>query len=91
MIGIYKITNIKNNKIYVDGLEYKGEVIYSGALDELLSYQYGALPYRSLNLEFTDYKENYYQPSSVVNYPNDEKFTRITEFKYLSNQIVKYN
>ena len=85
------LLEIKNNKIYVDGLEYKGEVIYSGALDELLSYQYGALPYRSLNLEFTDYKENYYQPSSVVNYPNDEKFTRITEFKYLSNQIVKDN
>ena len=86
-----RISKLEDNKIYVDGLEYNGEVIYSGALDELLNYQYGALPYRSLNLVFSDYKENYYQPSSVVNYPNDEKFTRITEFKYLSNQIVQDN
>ena len=70
----------------VDSSEKQGMVMAN-----YLKGKYGALPYRSLNLEFTDYKENYYQPSSVVNYPNDEKFTRITEFKYLSNQIVKDN
>ena len=46
------------------------------------------MPYRSLTLKFEDRDENYYQPTSVVNYPNDNDFTRITEFKYLSNQIV---
>ena len=80
-----------NKKIYYDSKEFKGIVIYSGALDEFLDYKYGPLPYRSLDLVFEDRCENYYQPTSVVNYPNDERFTRITEFKYLSNEIVKDN
>lgn len=80
-----------NKKIYYDNEEFKGIVIYSGPLDELLEYQYGPLPYRSLDLVFEDRDENYYQPSSVVNYTVSEKFTRITEFKYLSNQVVKDN
>ena len=80
-----------NKKIYYDNKEFKGIVIYSGALDEFLDYKYGPLPYRSLDLVFEDRFENYYQPTSVVNYPNDERFTRITEFKYLSNEIVKDN
>ena len=80
-----------NKKIYYDNKEFKGIVIYSGPLDELLEYQYGPLPYRSLDLVFEDRCENYYQPSSVVNYTVSEKFTRITEFKYLSNQVVKDN
>lgn len=79
----------ETKKIYFNKEEYQGIVIYSGALDELLNYSYGPLDYRSLNLVFENKEENYYQPNSVVNYPNDEKFTRITEFKYLSNQIVK--
>lgn len=83
--------DIETKKIYYNNEEFKGIVIYSGAIDELLEYKYGPLPYRSLDLVFEDRKENYYQPSSVVNYPNSEKFTRITEFKYLSNQIVKDN
>lgn len=75
-----KIDTIEN-KVYFDGKEYNGLVIYTGAIDELLEYKYGELPYRSINLVFEQYKEKSFQPSSVVNYPNEEKFTRITEFK----------
>lgn len=77
------------SKISAFGKDFSGIVIYSGPIDELLDYKYGPLPYRSLDLQFSDLNENYYQPTSVVNYPNDEDFTRITEFKYLSNQLVK--
>lgn len=76
---------VKGNKIYYLQQEFTNPVIYSGAIDELFSYQYGALPYRSLKLDFETKNMNYYQPVSVVNYPNEEKFTRITEFKYFSN------
>ena len=79
---------IKDNKIYLDNKEYKGIVIYTGEIDELFEYKYGALPYRSLNLVFENYDMNYYQPTSVLNYPNEEDYTRITEFKYFSNQII---
>ncbi len=83
------IINIKNGEVFLNGNKFLGKVIYTGPLDELFDYEYGPLPYRSLNLKFEDKKENYYQPSSVVNYPNDNEYTRITEFKYLSNQIIE--
>lgn len=83
----YLKIDILQNKIFLEDKEYDGKVIYSGPIDEMLEYKYGALSYRSLNLVFEDKNENYYQPSAVVNYPNDYDFTRITEFKYLSNQI----
>jgi len=75
-----------------DGIYYKGEkvncpVIYTGAIDELLSYRFGILPYRSLNLVFEDMEIPAFQPVSVVNFPNSEDFTRITEFKHLTKQI----
>ncbi len=76
----------RNGKIYYQGKEFLGHVIYTGALDALFDYHYGALPYRSLDLKFTYLDMNYYQPSAVVNYPNEEDFTRITEFKYLSRE-----
>ena len=76
----------ENKKILYNGEEFNGNVIFTGAIDQILNYQYGPLPYRSLKLQFEDYEANYYQPVSVVNYPNEEDYTRITEFKYLSNQ-----
>lgn len=80
------LIKIKNNKVLFEEKEFLGKVIYTGAPDELLGYKYGPLPYRSLDLKFENIEMNYYQPSSVVNYPNEEKYTRITEFKYLTNE-----
>ena len=76
------------NKIYWQGKEFNGILIYTGEIDELFDYKYGKLPYRSLDLTFENYDMNYYQSSSVVNYPNEEKYTRITEFKYFFNQLI---
>ena len=53
-----------------------------------MDYKYGVLPYRSLNLKYEKYKMNYFQTKPVVNYPNSEDFTRITEFKYLTGQKI---
>lgn len=85
----YVSVNVEEKEVLVNGEKFNGIAIYTGLLDELLDYRFGPLPYRSLRFSFEDREENYYQPSSVVNYPNTEEFTRITEFKYLSNQIVK--
>jgi UDP-galactopyranose mutase len=80
------IMRLDDNKIYIDNIEYNGKIVFTGAIDEFLNYKYGELPYRSLNLVFENYDVDYFQSNSVVNYPNEEKFTRITEFKYLTNQ-----
>lgn len=61
-------------------------VIYTGPLDELFDFEYGALPYRTLRLDFETLDMEQYQPAAVVNYPNEEDFTRITEFKALTGE-----
>jgi UDP-galactopyranose mutase len=65
-------------------------VIYTGKLDELFDYQYGKLPYRSLDFQFEIHDKLYYQKYGVINYPQHESMTRITEFKYLTKQAC-YN
>lgn len=87
-VNAKEIIELKNNKVFVKDNEFKGKIIFTGAIDEFLDFKYGQLPYRSLNLVFEGYDMNYYQQNSVVNYPNEERFTRITEFKYLTNQLL---
>lgn len=62
------------------------KLIYTGSLDEYFDYKYGELPYRSLEFEFKNVEMEYYQECAQVNYPNNNEFTRITEFKYLTDQ-----
>ncbi len=60
--------------------------VYTGLLDEFFDYSHGRLEYRSLKLVFETYDEVHHQAASVVNYPNDYDWTRITEFKYMTGQ-----
>lgn len=80
------VIKIDNNIVYYKGEEYKGEVFFTGQVDELFDYEYGRLPYRSLNFVFEQHDVEYFQPKSVINYTVDEEYTRITEFKYFLNQ-----
>lgn len=64
------------------------ELIYTGPIDEFFGYKYGKLPYRSLEFRHETHKKPVFQPISVVNYPNEHAYTRITEFKYLTGQAA---
>ena len=66
-------------------LSYR-ELIYTGPIDEFFDYRYGKLPYRSLDFAFKSFHTSIFQPVAVVNYPNENEYTRITEFKYLTGQ-----
>lgn len=78
---------ITENGIMFDGAPFDGEVIFTGALDELFECRYGRLPYRSLRFDFEHLdQKDYQQGHSVVNYTVSEDFTRITEFQYLTGQ-----
>lgn len=82
------ILKFDNSKIYFEGNEFEGKVIYTGALDELFDFEFGELPYRSLDFKF-EYKEvQNYMIKPVVNYTVSEDYTRITEFKQLTGQEV---
>src|ERR1041385_2869549 len=70
----------------IDRLVPYREMIYTGPIDEYFDYQYGKLPYRSLEFRHETIDREVYQPAPVVNYPNEHPYTRITEFKYLTGQ-----
>lgn len=68
-----------------DEINYQ-EMIYTGPIDSFFNYCYGKLPYRSLEFKHETYDEEQFQSAPVVNYPNEQAYTRITEFKYLTGQ-----
>jgi UDP-galactopyranose mutase len=74
-------------------------MIFTGPIDELYDYRFGALPYRSLRFEHESFtkeqllarepiagKPGFWQPAMQVNYPNSEAFTRIVEVKHATGQ-----
>ena len=72
--------------LLVQGVEYD-HLIYTGCIDEFYDYKFGKLPYRSLRFEHQHLENTeQYQSVGTINYPNDFKFTRITEFKHLTGQ-----
>ena len=70
----------------VEGCIPFGEVIFTGPIDEYFDYRFGKLPYRSLEFKFETKNVAVAQPAPVINYPNENAYTRVTEFKYLTGQ-----
>jgi UDP-galactopyranose mutase len=62
------------------------KLIYTGPIDSYFDYRYGKLPYRSLEFKHETHDMKVFQQAPVVNYPNEQAYTRITEFKYLTGQ-----
>jgi UDP-galactopyranose mutase len=75
--------------ILADGQPFHGPVIYSGAVDALFGCRFGALPWRALRFEHESLPVTQFQPAAVVNYPNEHAFTRITEFKHMTGQVLE--
>ena len=67
--------------------EFK-KIFYTGPIDEYFKSVAGPLEYRSIEFTQTVHKNmNYFQPNSVVNYPELEyPYTRIIEYKHFLNQ-----
>jgi UDP-galactopyranose mutase len=85
---------VKLNTDYFDhikncGIKYE-LVIFTGPIDSYFS-GLPKLEYRSIDFKIDTFKDmNYFQPNSVVNYPNkDVPFTRIVEYKHFLNQQSK--
>lgn len=82
-------------KLNTDFKDVKNEIeydflFYTGPIDEFFNYKFDGLEYRCLKIDFKALNQESYKPGSVVNYPdNRHKFTRITEFKKLTQQRYK--
>lgn len=76
-------TNYKHIK---DKIKY--DIIFCTCpIDEFFDYKYGKLEYRCLRINFKTFNQENYQSVAVVNYPDlKHPYTRITEFKKLTQQ-----
>lgn len=77
----------QQKRVLLDGEPFDGPLVYTGMLDHLLPAEGNDLPYRSLRFEHRHLAQEQFQPVTTVNYPNEEAFTRITEFKHFSGQV----
>ena len=66
-------------------IRYK-ELVYTGPIDAFFDYCYGKLPYRSLEFKHETHDVEVFQEAPVINFPNEQAYTRVTEFKYLTGQ-----
>jgi UDP-galactopyranose mutase len=71
----------------IEGSILYDEVIFTGPIDEYFDYRFGKLPYRSLRFQWETLNTPQVQPVAVINYPNDNLYTRVTEFKHLTGQV----
>jgi len=90
---LQRMANHPNIKILLDTAyrEIAGEVkfdgmIYTGLIDEFFDYVFGELPYRSLRFEFEYHAVAKYQEVAQVNYPDEQPYTRISEYKHITGQ-----
>ena len=64
-------------------------VFYTGPIDHYFkNHNLALLEYRSIRFETEYLEQDQFQPNSVVNYPLEEAFTRIVEYKHFLNQDV---
>lgn len=69
-----------DGKIFYEGKEFKGTLIYTGRIEELFGYKFGALAYRTLKFRLKTKKVRSYQSAAVVNFTAAKPYTRVTEF-----------
>ena len=79
----------ENKKIYYENEEFTGHLIFTGMIDEFFNYKYGELEYNSLILENELINESTFQDNSIIYYPNQYHFTRLTDYKYLSENNLE--
>ena len=78
--------------LQTDYAEIKNQIphrrtVFTGPVDEFFGFRLGKLPYRSLQFEHVTLDKEWHQPVAVVNYPQTEKYTRVTEYKHLTGQV----
>jgi UDP-galactopyranose mutase len=67
-----------------DDFKVKGKIIYTGPIDRYFDYRYGRLEWRSVEFAREVRREQDFQGTSVMNYPDiDVAFTRIHEPRHL--------
>lgn len=72
-----------------DMVTKREKLFFTGPIDQFFDFKYSKedkLEYRSLKFEFETYDKEFFQQNSVINYPNENDYTRIVEYKYFTGQ-----
>ena len=80
----------KKYKFSKEHLKKYHVIVYTGPIDTFFNFKFGKLGWRSLKFNFVSYKKKYYQHCLQINYPNNHKFTRKVEYKYVTRQKSNY-
>jgi UDP-galactopyranose mutase len=88
--NMLKHPNIKV-MLQTDFAEIRDEIafdrlIFTGPIDEFFGFRFGKLPYRSLSFDHQTLDTEWHQAVAVVNYPQTQDYTRVTEYKHLTGQ-----
>jgi len=78
--GIHVLLNADYKDVLED-ISYE-RLIYTGPIDYYFDNAYGKLPYRTMHFRFETLEMERFQAAAVVNYPRENDFTRITEYKH---------
>ncbi len=69
----------------MDLLPWK-HMVYTGPIDSFFDYKHGKLPYRSIRFEHQTLPQAQFQQVGTVNFPNENDYTRVSEFKHITGQ-----
>ncbi|WP_028043139.1 UDP-galactopyranose mutase [Candidatus Stoquefichus massiliensis] len=81
---------IIKNKIFYNGSEFNGKLIYTAPLDEFFNYKYGCLPYRSVFFKKTIIKNNTYFNGLALTFPLKYKKFRTSDMSRVTG-VYKEN
>ena len=71
-------------------IEKPEKTFYTGPIDRFFDFRFSRerkLEYRSIKFVFETHPVEYYQQNSVINFPNEEAYTRIVEYKHFTKQV----
>lgn len=91
------LINVELNTDYKDVRNeiHAQRVFFTGAIDEYFDYEFGHLPYRSLDIVCRTHDCAYLQSGPQINFPENYDYTRSVEYKYYMDEksdktIVSY-
>jgi UDP-galactopyranose mutase len=61
-------------------------LIFTGPVDEFFDFQFGRLPYRSVQVLHRTFDDRLRQPVAVINFTQSETYTRVAEYKHITGQ-----
>ena len=80
-----KRLELANGKIKLDGEIFDGSIIYTGQADELFSFRFGPLPYRTLDFQFETWRGR----EEGIGFPDPDHPLRMGDF-YQTHGTVNY-